>query len=80
VPFFFFVWTPDRLDKIEQHGVEPDDFEAIVQDPHHVAKSRSSDRFIAFGYSSDDRWTACVFERLDDDTILPITAYFPGEE
>jgi len=42
--------------------------------------SRSSDRLIAFGYSSDGRWTACVYEMVDDDTILPITAYYPGTE
>jgi uncharacterized DUF497 family protein len=71
------VWTPERLEKIEQHGVDQSDFETIVQDPHRIEDSRSSDRYIAFGYSSDDRWTACVFERLDDDTILPITAFFP---
>ncbi len=80
MPFYFFVWTPERLEKIEQHGVEPEDFESIVQDPHHVERSRSSDRGIAFGYSRDDRWTVCIYEHLDEDTILPITAYFPSED
>jgi len=80
MPFYFFVWTPERLEKIEQHGVEQNDFEDIVQNPQRLEKSRSSDRLIAFGYSHDGRWLACVFENLEDDTILPITAYFPGEE
>jgi uncharacterized DUF497 family protein len=80
VPYYFFVWTPERLEKLVQNGVEREDYEAVVQDPHRIERSRSSDRFIAFGYSADHRWLACVFEYLDEDTILPITAYFPEED
>ena len=80
MPFYFFFWDPKRIEKLELHGVEMDDFEHIVQNPEKVETSRSSDRLIAFGYSSDGRWTACVYEMVDDDTILPITAYYPGTE
>jgi uncharacterized DUF497 family protein len=80
MPFYFFFWDPQRIEKLELHGVEMDDFEHIVQNPEKVEASRSSDRLIAFGYSSDGRWTACVYEMVDDDTILPITAYYPGTE
>ncbi len=79
-PYFFFFWDPERAEKFELHDVEMDDFENIVENPEQVEKSRSSDRYIAFGYSSDGRWTACVYEMLDEVTILPITAYYPGKE
>ena len=80
MPFYFFFWDPDRAEKFELHGVEMDDFEHIVQNPEKVELSSSSDRYVAFGNSSDGRWTACVYEMLDEDTVLPITAYFPGEK
>ena len=80
MPLYFFFWTPDREDKLNQHGVDIVDFEDIVQNPARIEKSRSSERWIAFGYAADGGWTACVYE-LDDDqtTIFPITAYRPGE-
>jgi uncharacterized DUF497 family protein len=80
MPCFFFFWDPGRDEKFDLHGVDKDDFERIVQNAAKVESSRSSDRYIAFGYSLDGRWTACVYEMLDEDTILPITAYFPGED
>ena len=80
MPWYFFFWTPDREDKLRQHGVEIEDFEDIVQNPARVEGSRSSDRWIAFGYDTNNEWTACVYE-LDDDqtTVFPITAYRPGD-
>ncbi|MFV1968608.1 MAG: hypothetical protein ACC628_24570 [Pirellulaceae bacterium] len=79
MPYFFFVWDPEREEKLELHGVDMEDFETVVQNPAKVESSRSSDRYIAFGYSADDRWMACVYEMLDEVTVLPITAYYPEE-
>jgi uncharacterized DUF497 family protein len=72
--------SADREDKLRQHGVEIEDFEDIVQNPARLERSRSSARWIAFGYDMNGEWTACVYE-LDDDqtTVFPITAYRPGE-
>ena len=80
MPYYLFFWTPDREEKLRQHGVHIEDFEDIVQDPARIEKSRSSDRWIAFGYDAGGAWTACVYE-LDDDetTVFPITAYRSGE-
>ena len=80
MPYYFFVWDPDRDEKLELNGVEKDDFEQVVQNPASVVSNRSSSRMIAFGYSADNRWLAFVYEQVDEDTILPITAYFPEEE
>lgn len=76
MPFYLFFWTPHREAKLREHGVSVEDFEAIVQDPEEVERSRSSGRLIAFGDDSEGRYLACVY-LLDDDemTIFPITAY-----
>jgi uncharacterized DUF497 family protein len=80
MPWYLFFWTPDREEKLKQHGVGVEDFENIVQNPARIERSRSSDRWIALGYDASGEWTACVYE-LDDDqtTVFPITAYRPGE-
>jgi len=78
--YFFFFWDPRRVEKLELHGAEIEDFEHVVENPVKVETSRSSERHIAFGYSSDGRWMACVYEMLDEDTVLPITAFFPEHE
>ena len=80
MPWYLFFWTPDREKKMRENGVEIEDFEEIVQNPAYVSKSRTSQRWIAFGYDASGAWTACVYE-LDDDqtTLFPITAFRPGE-
>jgi hypothetical protein len=46
----------------------------VVCDPDSVDASRSSGRLIAFG-EVNGKLLACVYEMLDDDTVLPVTAY-----
>lgn len=76
MPFYIFFWTPDREEKLRQHGVSQEDFEGIVQDPEEIERSRSSKRLIAFGEDSEGRYLACVYVLDDDDLmIFPITAY-----
>jgi uncharacterized DUF497 family protein len=80
MPYYFFFWDPTQDEKFELNDVTRDEFEQIVENPVSVERSRSSNRPIAFGYLSDGRWAACVYEMLDEDSILPITAYCPEEE
>ncbi len=74
MPYYFFEWN--RL--IEEHLAENDvttaEFELIVCDPESIDKSNSSDRKIAFGFV-DGRFLACIYEMLDEATVLPVTAY-----
>ncbi len=74
MPYFLFLWTSDNEGHIGEHGVTAEEFEEIVQNPDRVERSRSSDRTIALG-EVDGRFLACVYEKLDDATILPIPAY-----
>jgi hypothetical protein len=74
MPFYLFLWN----DLIEQHlhenDVTAEEFESVVCNPQSVDKSNSSDRRIAFG-TVNGRFLACIYDMLDDATVLPVTAY-----
>ena len=75
MPFYLFIWNEMIEEHLATHGVTPDEFEAVVCDPDEVELSRSSGRPIAFGGTSTGKYLACVYELLDDTTVLPVTAY-----
>ena len=75
MPTYFFVWTDETVDHVAQHGVSPDEFEHIVQDPESNGISKSTGRPFAVGVLEDGREILCVYEFIDDCTIEPITAY-----
>lgn len=74
MPYYFFIWNDLNEEHLSEHDVLPREFESVVCDPDSVEKSRSSDRLIAFG-EVDGRYLACIYELLDNATILPVTAY-----
>jgi len=75
MPHVFFVWNDEIIEYLEQHGVSPDEFEEVVLDSLYIQRNRTSDRPIVFGPTSSGRFLACVFEYLDANTVIPITAY-----
>jgi uncharacterized DUF497 family protein len=75
MPIFDFLWDGENDDHIDQHGVTIEEFEQVVQDPDATEFSDSSGRPIAFGYTADGRYLACVYEMLDELRVYPITAY-----
>ena len=77
--FYFFVWTPDIIEHLAEHDVTPDEFEEVVSNPEHEDVSRSTGNLLAFGTGSTGRYLCCVFKRLEDDMIEPVTAYDVGE-
>lgn len=77
MPFFIFLWTPEAEQHLAQHGVTCGEFEEIVSRPGRATASRSSGHPIAFGRTSAGRYLACVYELVDEITVLPITAYEP---
>lgn len=74
MPYFFFHGTPESIEHLSEHEVSQSEFEEIVADPESRTVSRSTGRQIAFGYTIDGRFLACVFEQYKDD-VFPITAY-----
>ena len=79
MPFYLFLWSPEIEAHLEEHGVTPDEFEEVVCNPDRTETSRQSGRPIAFGETSTGKYLCCVYEFLDDTTVLPVTAYEPGE-
>jgi uncharacterized DUF497 family protein len=75
VPYYFFIWNDLIIEHIAEHGVVQDEYEEVVCDPDEVDQSHSSTRRIAFGETSTGKYLACVYELLDDDTVLPVTAF-----
>jgi hypothetical protein len=87
----FFIWDleddPDgNVQHIEEHDVTPDEVEEVLNDRFGKdTHSKSSGRPMTFGWTSDGRYLAIVWELVDEDplTIYPVTAYDapePGEE
>jgi hypothetical protein len=74
MPYYFFLWNEINEEHLAEHGVTTGEFETIVCDPESVDRSRSSGRIVAFG-DVEGRFLACVYEMMDDDTVLPVTAY-----
>ena len=75
MPVYFFIWNDEIEEHLARHGVTPDEFEEVVCDPDEVDQSHSSGRPIAFGEASTGKYLACVYELLDNETVLPVTAY-----
>jgi uncharacterized DUF497 family protein len=75
MPFYFFIWNDEIERHLAEHGITPAEFEEVVCNPDEVEESRSSGRPIALGECSTGKYLACIYEMLDDSTILPVTAY-----
>ncbi|MBN2577530.1 MAG: hypothetical protein JXB10_00880 [Pirellulales bacterium] len=75
MPFYFFLWNDQIEEHLREHGVTPDEYEEVVCDPDDVDLSYSSNRPVAFGETSTGKYLACIYELLDEATVLPITAY-----
>jgi hypothetical protein len=75
MPYFEFFWTDEMVEHLAEHGVSREDFEEAVSNPTRVGVSRSSGRPCCWGDAVDGRHLFCVYEFLDDMTIIPVTAY-----
>jgi hypothetical protein len=75
MPYFDFLWTEEILHHLAEHGVSREDFEQVVSNPNRIGVSRSSGRPCCWGETADGRKLFCVYEFLDDMTVIPVTAY-----
>jgi len=64
MPFYFFEWNDSNIDDIARHGVTQDELEEVVSHPDSTEESRSSDRFIAVGWTTTGRYLCCVDEMI----------------
>lgn len=75
MPYFEFIWTDEIIKHLAEHGVSTDDFEFVVTHPARRGISRSSGRPCCWGETADGRPLFCVYDQVDDTTIIPVTAY-----
>ncbi len=75
MPYYFFVWPPEIIEHLAENDVTQEEFEEVVSHPELEDISRSSGDPVVFGLTSNGKYMCCVFRRIDDDTIEPITAY-----
>ena len=72
---FDFYWDPEIAAHLAEHGIDPEDFEWAVRMARVRGQSRSTGRPCCWGETVDGRYVLCVYEYIDETTILPITAY-----
>jgi hypothetical protein len=75
MPLFEFFWTDEIVQHLAENDVTPEDFERIVNFPDRRGTSRSSGRRCCWGQTMDGRLLICIYEKLDELTVLPVTAY-----
>jgi len=78
VDFLRVIWDHEadgNVEHIDEHDLTPDDVEYVLQQATEEQPSHSSGRPCVFGYTPSDEYVIVVFEWIDDDTILPVTAY-----
>ena len=75
MPYYEFLWNDEIVEHLEQHGVSATDFEQVVTSSQEIGESRSTGRPCCWGETSDGRFLLCVFDKIDQYTILPVTAF-----
>jgi hypothetical protein len=77
---YFYVWTDDIVEHLAEHDITAEDFQHVLENPTAKGKSDSSGRPCVWGYTEDGRFIIAIYQRLDDVTILPVTAYEVPEQ
>ena len=64
-----------NVQHIAQHGLTKEDVRCALENPIREDVSRSSGRPLVYGYTPDDILIVVLFERIDEQTVYPVTAY-----
>ena len=64
-----------NVEHIEQHDLTTDDVDHVLENYDARGFSRSTGKPCVFGYTPDGRFIVVIYEEVDDETILPVTAY-----
>lgn len=67
MPYYIFQWTDEIIAHLAEHGVSPDDFEAIVCDRRALRRADERD---------GSPRSVALYELLDDGiTVVPWSSY-----
>jgi uncharacterized DUF497 family protein len=76
MPVYYYLWTDENAEHISHHGVSEDDFEYVVDGARRSAEQvQRNGRIRVEGRTRDGRLVRCVYERVDDLWVYPITAH-----
>ena len=76
--FLHVIWddgVDGNVQHVDEHDLTPADVEYVLQQATHEETSKSSGLPCVFGYTPDGEYIIVVFEWIDADTVLPVTAY-----
>jgi uncharacterized DUF497 family protein len=72
------LWDPTpggNVEHVEEHDLTTDDVDEELQNYESKGKSQSSGRPCVYGHVGDGRHIVVIYEEVDDDTVIPVTAY-----
>ena len=72
------IWdsTPGgNVEHIEEHDLTTDEVAHVLENYDSTGFSQSSGRTCVFGDTPDGRHIIVIYEEVDDDTVVPVTAY-----
>ena len=69
------IWIDENTAHFAEHGLTPEDVDAMFASPVGTGESRSSGEPALFGYTPSGRYVIVVYSEIDDDTVYPITGY-----
>jgi uncharacterized DUF497 family protein len=78
MPWYDIIWNYEpggNVEHIAEHGLTPEEVEAVICNPLEKKTSRSSGRPVVTGYTVDGRLILVVYEEIDEVTVYPVTAY-----
>lgn len=66
-------WTPGG--NVELHDLATDDVDDVLLNFESTGFSQTTGRPCVFGYTPDGRYIIVIYEEVDSDTVMPVTAY-----
>jgi uncharacterized DUF497 family protein len=78
--FIRVIWDDDddpdgNVQHIAEHGLTIEDVEHVLENPTAEGTSESTGRPCFFGHTPGGDFIIVVYEQIDEDTIVPVTAY-----
>jgi hypothetical protein len=72
------IWDEEaggNVEHIAEHGYSIEDVEHVLSDFHYEGVSKASGYPFVIGYLPDGRRVGVAFLRIDEVSILPVTAF-----
>lgn len=78
--FLRVIWDEENdlggnVQHIAEHDLATDDVEYVLSNAKEESVSHSSGNPCVFGYTAGGDYIIVIYERIEEDTVYPITAY-----